>query len=60
MPYPLTASADDIDIRPHPTRPGYVIYSVDTPDGHFECDMTIAALDDLIATLRGLRRLLKD
>jgi hypothetical protein len=60
MPRPVTVSADDVHMRLHSTRPGYVLITVDTADGrHFEHAVSRAELDDRIAKLKQMRPLLE-
>jgi hypothetical protein len=59
MPHPVIDLAEaDVDIQPHPTRPGHVLFTVDAFDGrHFEHALTLAEFEALIAKRVQKRRL---
>lgn len=60
MPHPVIDFAEaDVDIQPHPTRRGHVLFTVDAFDGrHFEHALTIAEFEALIAKFVRMRRLI--
>lgn len=57
MPRPvIELSEANFDIRPHPTRPGHVRFTIDA----YELDMSLAEFEAFIAKLARMRRLLED